>query len=128
MARVHLDAGYDVVASQFAVGQDFFEAIDAMVAETSAAYHEVILTGDPERIAAQFRRRRTERMLAGQTDVSTNISEDRIDEVIATAVRDLTRISTARPHIAVVRTDGDADSTYVRVREVVHRRSGEVFT
>ena len=128
MARVHLQAGYDVVAAQFAVGQDFFEAIDAMVAETYAAYHEVILTGDPERIAAQFRRRRAERTLAGETDVSTNISQDRIDEVIATAIRDLTTISTARPHITVVPTDGDADSTYERVREVVRRSRGEVLT
>lgn len=83
MARAHLRAGHDVVAAQFAVGQDFFDAIDAIVAETSAACHEIVLTGEPERVAAQFRRRRAERTLAGEDDVSANIADDRIDEVIA---------------------------------------------
>src|SRR2546421_446193 len=36
------------------VGQDFYEAIDAMVGETSAACHEVVLTRHPERVTTQF--------------------------------------------------------------------------
>jgi predicted kinase len=124
MARVHLQAGYDVVAPQLAVGQDFFEAIDAMVGETSAAFHEIVLTGHPERVATQFRQRRAERTLAGENDVSTNIPDDRIDEVIARATKELTAIAAARPHTTVISTDGDVDSTYMRVREVLQRRSG----
>lgn len=52
MARAHLQAGYDVVAPQFALGQDLFEAIDAIVAETTSACHEIVLAGHPERLAA----------------------------------------------------------------------------
>jgi hypothetical protein len=124
MARVHLQAGYDVVAPQFGVGQEFFEAIDAMVGETSAACHEIVLTGQPERVATQFRQRRAERTLAGESDVSANISDDRVDEVIAGATKELTALAAARPHTRFISTDGDVDSTYVRVREVLERRSG----
>jgi hypothetical protein len=124
MARVHLQAGYDVVAPQFGVGQDFFEAIDAMVGETSAACHEIVLTGHPERVATQFRQRRAERTLAGEDDVSTNIPDDRLDEVIARATKELAALAAARPHTTVISTDGDVDSTYARVREVLQRRNG----
>lgn len=124
MARVHLQAGYDVVAPQFAVGQDFFEAIDAMVGETSAACHEIVLTGHPERVARQFRQRRAERMLAGEIDVSDNIPDDRVDEVIASATEKLTAIAATRPHATVISADADVDATYVRVREVLERRRG----
>lgn len=124
MARVHLQAGYDVVAPQFAVDQDFFEAIDAIVGETSAACHEIVLTGHPERVATRFRQRRAERTLAGESDVSANIPDDRIDEVIAWATNELTAIAAARPHTTVISTDDDVDSTYMRVREALQRRSG----
>ena len=119
MARVHLQGGYDVVASQFVVDQEFFETIDAMVGETSAACHEIVLTGHPERVATQFRQRRAERTLAGENDVSANISDDRIDEVIAWATKELTALAAARPHTTVISTDGGVDSTYMRVREVL---------
>ncbi len=124
MARVHLQAGYDVVATQFAVGQDFFEPIDAMVGETSAACHEIVLTGHPERVATQFRQRRAQRAVARENDVSANIPDDRIDEVIAWATKELTALAAARPHTTVISTDGDIDSTYMRVREVLQRLSG----
>lgn len=124
MARVHLQAGYDVVAPQFAVRPHFFEAIDSMVGETSAACLEIVLTGDPERVAAQFHQRRAERKLAGEGDVSSNISDDRVDEVIAWATEELTAIVAARPQTTVISTDGGVDSTYMRVREVLQRRSG----
>lgn len=123
MARVHLQAGYDVVAPQFAVGQDFFEAIDSLVVETSAACQEIVLTGDPERVATQFRQRRSERTLAGQIDVSSNIPDERVDEVIARATEDLIAIAATRPHATVITTHGGVDSTYLRVREVLQRRS-----
>lgn len=123
MARAHLQAGYDVVAPQLATGQDFFEAIDAMVRETAAACQEIVLTGHPERVATRFRQRRAERTLAGERDVSNNISDDRIDEVIAWATKELTAISAVRPRTTVIATDGDVDSTYERVRDVLQRRS-----
>ncbi|MEN3273531.1 MAG: hypothetical protein V7636_2292 [Actinomycetota bacterium] len=87
----------------------------------SAACHEIVLTGDPERVAAQFRQRRAERTLAGEDDVSSNISDDRLDEVIAWAIEELTALAAARPHTAVISTDGGVDSTYMRVREVLQR-------
>ena len=124
MARAHLHAGYDVVAPQFAVGQDFFDTIDALVGETSADCHEIVLTGRPERVAARFRQRRADRTLAGESDVSTNIPDDRIDEVITRATQELTALAEARPHTTVVSTDGDVDSTYLRVREVLQQRGG----
>ena len=124
MARAHLRAGYDVVAAQFALGQDFFEAIDAIVAETASACHESLLTGHPERVATQFRLRRTERTLAGESDVSTNSPDDRVDEVIAWAATELTALAAARPHTTVISTEGDVDSTYMRVREALQRCSG----
>jgi predicted kinase len=124
MARVHLEAGHDVVAAQFAVTQDFFEAIDAIIGETGAALHEMVLTGHPERVATRFRQRRAERTLAGESDVSSNIPDDRLDEVIAWAAEELSAIAAARPHTTVISTDGDVDLTYVRVREALQRRSG----
>jgi len=124
MARAHLQAGYDVVAAQFGVGEDFFEAIDAMVGETSAACHEIVLTGHPERVATQFRQRRAERTLAGEIDTSDNIPDDRIDAVITRATKELTALAAARPHTTVISTDGDVESTYMRVREVLQRRRG----
>jgi hypothetical protein len=124
IARVHLQAGYDVVASQFGVGPEFFAAIDAVVDATSAACHEIVLTGHPDRVARQFRQRRSERTLAGDHDVSANISDDRLDEVIASATRELAALAEARPHTMVISTDADADadSTYLRVRELLARR------
>jgi broad-specificity NMP kinase len=124
MARVHLEAGYDVIAPQLTVDQDFFDVIDAMVSETSATFHEIVLTGHPERVAAQFRQRRAERTLAGESDVSNNISDDRIDEVIARTAEELTALAAARPHTTVIVTDGGVESTYVRVCEVLQRRIG----
>ena len=124
MARAHLQAGHDVVASQFALGTDFFEAIDSIVGETSAACREIVLTGDPERVAAQFRKRRADRARAGESDVSTNIADDRVDEVIARAAKELTALALARPHTTVISTDGDVDSTHLRVREALQERSG----
>ncbi len=124
MARAHLGAGYDVVAPQLTVDPDFFQVIDAMVGETAATCHEIVLTGDPERVAAQFRRRRAERMRAGTEDVSSNISDDRVDEVIRTAAAALHVLARARPHTLVISTDGDVESTHVRVREALRRRGG----
>ena len=124
MARAHLRAGHDVVASQFAVGEDFFSCIDAIVDETAADCHEIVLTGDPERVAAQFRQRRAERTRAGLPDVSANIADDRIEEVIAWATNELTALAAARPHTLVISTDGDVDSTYLRVRAAVERATG----
>lgn len=123
MARAHLEAGHDVVAAQLAIGADFFGVIDAIVRETSSVCHEIVLTGDPERVAAQFRQRRAERTLAGEPDVSSNIPDDRVDEVIARSLEELTALVVARPHIMVVSTDGDVGSTYLRVREALERRS-----
>jgi predicted kinase len=119
MARAHLQAGHDVVAPQFAVGQDFFEAIDAVVGETSAACHEIVLTGHPERVAAQFRQRRVARTLAGEIDVSANIPDDRVDTVIAWAIDELAAIAVARPRATIIPIDGDVESTYRRVRAVL---------
>lgn len=123
MARAHLRAGYDVVAPQFAVDPDFFAVVDGMIGETAATCQEIVLTGDPERLAAQFRRRRAERTQAGESDVSANIADDRIDEVIAWASAQLDVIAAARPHAVVVPTDGGVESTYLRVREALQRRS-----
>lgn len=121
MARAHLQAGYDVVVPQFTLGHDFFDAIDAIVGETSSACHEILLTGHPERLAAQFRQRRAERTLAGESDVSSNIPDDLVDEVIAGAAAGLAALAATRPHTTVISTDGGVDSTYVRVREALHR-------
>ena len=122
MARAHLAAGYDVVAPQLAIAQDFFDVIDAIVAETASTCHEIVLTGHPERVAAQFRQRRAERTQAGESDVSTNISDDRIDEVIAWATGELNARAATRPHLTVISTDGGVDATYARVREAVEVR------
>ena len=123
MARAHLRAGYDVVAPQLAVAPDFFEAVDAIVGETSSTCHEIVLTGDPVRVAAQFRQRRAERTRAGEPDVSTNIPDDRVDEVVARAIGELVALAAARPQATVIVTEGDVDSTYLRVREVLERGS-----
>ena len=124
MARAHLQAGHDVVAAQFALGHEFFDTIDAIVGETAATCREIVLTGDPERVAARFRRRRAERALAGEHDVSANITDDRVDEVVAWATEELATLAAARPLTAVISTDGGVDSTYRRVRDVLRRRSG----
>ena len=123
MVRAHLQAGYDVVASQLALGRDFFDVIDAIVGETSSVCHEIVLTGPPERVATQFRQRRADRMAAGETDVSSNVSDDRVDEVIAWTTKELTALAAARPHTMVVATDGDVDSTYLRVCEALQRHA-----
>ena len=123
MARAHLDAGYDVVASQFAVRQSFFDAVDAIVDETSSTWHHVVLIGQPEQVAARFRQRRADRTQAGQQDVSDNIADDRVDEVIAWAIVELEAVTAASaPHATVISTDGDVDSTHARVREALARR------
>lgn len=124
MARAHLQGGHDVVAAQLALGPDFFEAIDAIVAETASTCHEIVLTGHPEHVAARFRQRRTERTLAGESDVSANIPDDRVDEVIAWATEELNALAAARSQTTVIPTDGDVDSTYLRVREILQRHSG----
>lgn len=121
MARVHLRAGYDVIAAQFAVGHDFFEAIESVVGETSSACQEIVLTGDPERVALRFRQRRADRTQSGREDVSSNIPDDRLDEVIAWATEELTAIVAARPHTMVIPADGDVEATYGRVRQVLER-------
>ena len=121
MARVHLEAGYDVIAAQFAVGDDYFDTIDAMVSETSAACQEIVLTGDPDRVAARFRDRRARRVLAGEPDVSANITDDRVEEVIAWGIEELTALAATRPDTTVISTDDDVDSTYERVRSAVRR-------
>ena len=124
MARAHLGAGHDVVAAQFSVRQSFFEAIDAIVGETSAACREIVLTGHPKQVASRFRERRAQRTRAGETDVSDNIPDDRIDDVIAWATKELRAIAAERPHTAVISTDGDIESAYLRVRDVLQRLDG----
>lgn len=123
MARVHLEAGYDVVAPQLAVDLDFFEAVDALARETAATCHEIVLTGDPVRVAAQFRRRRAERTTAGEPDVSANIADDRLDEVIGSVTEALAALAVARPRTLVVPTDGGVDATYLRVVNALRRRT-----
>ena len=120
--RAHLRAGHDVVVSQFAVEPDFFDVIDAIVDETAAAYRQIVLTADPHVVAARFRRRRAQRAGAGEDDPSTNIPEDRIDEVVARATTELVALAAARPRTMVVSTDGDVDETYLRVRDALRRR------
>jgi broad-specificity NMP kinase len=124
MARAHLHAGYDVIAPQLALGPDFFEAVDAIVAETASVCHEIVLTAHPERVAARFRRRRAERTSAGESDVSTNIPDDRVDDVIARAIEELTALTAARPQTTVIATDDGVESTYERVRDVLQQRGG----
>lgn len=124
MARVHLAAGYDVVAPQLAVDPDFFDAVDALARETAAACQEIVLTGDPVRVAAQFRQRRAERTAAGEPDVSANIGDDRLDEVVAATTQALAALAEARPHTIVISTDGGVDSTYRRAVDALRRRAG----
>lgn len=128
MARAHLRAGHDELAPQFATGGDFYEAIATIVGETSADYVEIVLTGDPERVASQFRRRRAERTLAGEVDVSDNIAEDRVDEVIASATAELVTRARTRPHARVIPTDGGVDATYARVCGVIQWSTGSSST
>ena len=123
MARAHLEAGYDVVAPQYAVGGDFFAAVDALVAVTAVSCHEIVLTGDPARVAARFRQRRAERASAGDRDVSANIADDRVDEVIARATEELTAIVATRPRAVVVSTAGGVEATYRRVCETLRGRT-----
>jgi hypothetical protein len=62
--------------------------------------------------------------LAGERDVSTNIPDDRVDDVITWAAKELAALAVVGPHTVVIWTDGDVDSTYLRVHEVLERRSG----
>lgn len=124
MARAHLQAGYDVVAAQLAVAEDWFADIDAIVSETAATSREIVLLGHPERVATQFRERRAARTRAGVSDVSNNIPDGRVEEVIAWATDELAAIAAARPHTMVITTDGDVDSTYLRVTEALRSSRG----
>lgn len=122
MARAHLAAGHDVVAAQFAVARDFFAEVDSLVAETGAAYHEIVLTAPHEEATTRFRRRRAARARAGEPDVSANIADGRVDEVVAWAADALAVLATARAHAVVISADGDPEATYVRVRAAVQPR------
>lgn len=119
MAGAHLHAGHDVVAPQFTVAPHFFEDIDALVGETGAVLREIVLTGDPHRVATQFRRRRAERVVAGEADVSSNIPDDRIDEVIAKATEELGALAATRPRTLFVSTDRGVETTYRRLCELL---------
>lgn len=119
MARAHLYAGHDVVASQLAVDPAFFETIDELINDTAATLYEIVLTGDPKLVAAQFRDCRAERLRSGQCDVSANIADDQVDTVIARATKELAALALGRPHINVISTAGGPDSTYQRVRDLV---------
>jgi hypothetical protein len=119
MARAHLQAGYDVIAAQLAVDQEFFEAIDTLVGEASAAFDQIVLIGDLERVAARFRQRRAARTFAGESDTSSNISDERIDEVIAKATEELLAIAAVQPRTTVISADGDVESTYLRACEAL---------
>jgi hypothetical protein len=51
--------------------------------------------------------------------VSANISDDRVDEVIAWATEELTALAATRSRTTVISTEGDIDTTYRRVREAL---------
>jgi broad-specificity NMP kinase len=123
MARAHLQADHDVIAAQFAVAPEFLAVLDSLVADASAVFREIVLTGDPDRVATQFRQRRAERAKAGEHDVSSNIPDDHVDAVIARAIDGLAALAAARPQTIVVPSDGDTDVTYQRVREALHQRA-----
>lgn len=54
MARVHLDAGHDVVVPQFIGRLDFVHALEQMCRETDAEFVEVALLSNPQDAVARF--------------------------------------------------------------------------
>lgn len=125
MTRAHLTSGYDVVVPAFSVRDSFFIRIDETVRETGAELHEIVLVADTSLVVERLRTRRAARLATGVPDAAADISTDSETGVVVWASAALAEVSAARPGARVVSADGDVDSTYDLIIEVVARgRSG----
>jgi hypothetical protein len=125
MTRAHLTNGYDVVVPAFSVRDSFFLRVDQTVRETGAELHEIVLVADASLVVGRLRTRRAERIATGVPDVAADIPTDGETEVVTWALAALAEVTAARPGARVVSAEGDVDSTYELIIEVVaHGRSG----
>lgn len=102
LARAHLAAGHDVTIPQYLGRPDFIDQLQAVAAETTAAFDHVVLRDDHDAVAHRFRARRAKLDADGLTHPQADVADDEIDAAVADAQRRLARMASSRPDVRII--------------------------
>jgi predicted kinase len=118
LARAHLRNGYDVVVPQYLGRPEFRARLQRLAGEVGAAFVEVLLTDDTDRITRRFRQRRAE-LAAGK---GVHPERDLADDAVATEVaraNEALGVDAARRGIAVVSAVDGPDASYLAMQAAI---------
>jgi len=123
MARTHLRSGHDVVVPQLLGRLEFIETLEALAAETGAAFREVLVVAASADAFARLQSRRAELDRLGIPHPVRTVALD-ADKLAAT-IRTLHSIAAARPATKIIQTrTGDIEGGYRALSEALGEPGG----
>jgi predicted kinase len=82
LVREHLGAGYDVLVPQYLARPEFIRRLAEVAAGADAAFVEIVLTDDAERITDRFRARRAELARTGVAHPEADLDDDAVEDAL----------------------------------------------
>jgi predicted kinase len=118
LAREHLTNGHDVIVPQYLGRPEFRERLALLAGEKRAAFVEVLLTDDADRITQRFRKRRAEYARSGAEHPEGDLADDAVATEVSSANERLLRDASARG-VPVISASGGAEASYQALCEVL---------
>lgn len=113
MARTHLQAGHDVLVTQFLGRLEFVEALDQLAVATGVAFVEVALVTTTAEAAERFLRRSGDESSPTHRDAAILLDRAGGPDALAEMYACLEDVVSCRPNTRrVVVVDGDLEQTY----------------
>ena len=121
MAQTHLQAGHDVLVSQFVGRLQFVEALDQLAAAVGVPFVEVALTTRVDEAAERFRRRSEDDSRPEHSDTAILLDRAGGPDALAEMHSRLEDVIGSRPNTRRVEVvDGDLEETYLSFLRTIH--------
>lgn len=112
MADTHLRAGHDVIVPQYLGRPLFLERLEALAAEVSADFHEIVLLDSLQRLERRFAHR-SETSAAPEHRAAARVVEAEGPAYLAQMREQLVQLVATRPRAVVLECpEGQEDVTY----------------
>ena len=121
MAQTHLQAGHDVLVSQFVGRLQFVEALDHLAAAIGVPFVEVALITRVDEAAERFRRRSEDDSRPEHSDTAILLDRAGGPDALAEMHSRLEDVISSRPNTRRVEVvDGDLEETYLGFLRTIH--------
>jgi predicted kinase len=115
-ARIHLEAGHDVVIPQFLARAEFVQQIEQLAGDVDAEFHEIVLLDSKDEVLRRFAERT--RIAADPAHVHAHqmLQRHGCAEALSAMYERLLDLIATRPAARVIHsTDGAVEQTYQRM-------------